>query len=101
MKTEAQRANEIRSYFDSKIFLPAINFAKEQKNTHILRGVNLTRARMFRLSSHKMISYFWNAIVGTEHSIRFSEIMKANNIQRFEDVLFEVRNKFNDKYFRS
>lgn len=96
--TEAQKRNEIINYFDEKIFNPALSYARRTNNITITRGVNLTRARMYRLSSVKMIKYFWSAIVGTENSISFSNILKENGITRFEDIIEEVRVKFNNEY---
>lgn len=99
--TERQKQKEIMEYFDEKIFQPALSFAKENRNTTVLRGVNLTRARMSRLSSDKMITFFWHAIVGTDKSIKFSDILKENGILRFEDVMEEVRVKFDSKFLKS
>lgn len=99
--TETQKCNEIMNYFDEKIFNPAISYAKQNRNSTILKGINITRARMNMLPSIKKIQFFWSAITGTERSIRFSDIMKENSISRFEDVLEEVRIKFNDEYFKS
>lgn len=99
--TERQKQKEIMEYFDEKIFQPALSFAKENRNTTVLRGVNLTKARMSRLPSDKMIMFFWHAIVGTDKSIKFSDILKENGILRFEDVMEEVRVKFDSKFLKS
>lgn len=101
MRTEEQRKNEMISYFDEKVFNPAIEKGRELKNSHIIQGVKLTRMRMMRLPSDKMLGYFWSAIHGTDRSINFSNIMKNCGIVRFEDVLEEVREKFNDDFFRN
>lgn len=99
--TETQKCNEIMNYFDEKIFNPALDFAKRNHNSTIFKGVNLTRARMHRLSSEKKIQFFWSAIVGTDKSIRFSDILKDNGITRFEDIIEEVRVKFNNDYLKA
>ena len=33
-------------------------------------------------------------------SIEFSKLLKNNGVLRFEDILEEVREKFNDEYFK-
>ena len=99
--TEAQKCKEIMNYFDEKIFNPALDFAKRNHNNTIYRGINITRARMYRLSSEKKIQFFWSAIVGTDKSIRFSDILKDNGITRFEDIIEEVRTKFNNDYLKA
>lgn len=101
MRTEEQRKNEMISYFDEKVFNPAIEKGRELKNSHIIQGVKLTRMRMMRLPSDKMLGYFWSAIHGTDKSISFSKIMKKYGIVRFEDILEEVREKFNDDFFKN
>ena len=47
-----------------------------------------------------MVHYFWSAIQGTDKSIEFSKLLKDNGVLRFEDILEEVRAKFNDDYFK-
>jgi len=96
--TEVQKQKAIMDYFDKTIFEPAVIYGKINNLMDIVRGVNLTRARMRRLSSEKMIQYFWSAIIGTDKSIRFSKMMKEHNILRFEDIIEEVREKFNNEW---
>ena len=45
--------------------------------------------------------YYWSAIVGTEKSINFARNMKASGFVRFEEVLEEFRNKFDDAFLRT
>lgn len=99
MKSEEQKKLEIMQYFEDKIFNPALLFGKQHKNTAIIKGVNLTKMRMSKLSSKQMIHYFWSAICGTDKSIKFSKLLKDNNILRFEDIFEDVRVRFNDDYF--
>lgn len=47
-----------------------------------------------------MISYFWSAVVGTEKSTRFARLMKAEGFGRFEEVLEEFRDRFNNAWLR-
>lgn len=98
--SEAEKQKEIMDFLDEKVFNPALNIGKEQKNQTIIKGVNITKARMSRLSSEKMVQYFWSAIIGTENSIRFSEILKENGVNRFEDIYEEFRVKFNDEWLK-
>lgn len=99
--TEVQKQKAIMDYFDNTIFSPALTYGKEHNLVDVVRGVNLTKARMSRLASEKMIQYFWSAIIGTDKSIRFSKMMKEHNILRFEDIIEEVREKFNEDFLRA
>ena len=94
------KEQEIMNYFNEKIFEPALEYGKANKKLNIVKGVNLTKIRMSKLPARKMINYFWSAIVGTEHSINFSDILVRNGLTRFEDVLEEVRVKFNNDYLK-
>lgn len=99
--TELEKKKEIMDFLDEKIFNPAIEFGKAQKNKTIVNGVNMTKIRMSKLSPEKMIHYYWSAIIGTENSIKFSEILKENGVNRFEDIYEEFRVKFNDEWIKS
>lgn len=98
---ELEKQKELMDYLDEKIFNPAIKIGEEKGNKTIVNGAKLTRARMSRLSAEKMIQYYWSAIIGTENSIRFADILKENGVDRFEDIYEEFRLKFNEGWLRS
>ena len=98
--TESQRCQEMDNYFNKKIFEPAIKYAEDNNIKEIAQGARYTRMRMEQLDSKKKLQYFWSAIQGTEKSIEFSKLLKNNGVLRFEDILEEVREKFNDEYFK-
>ena len=62
-------------------------------------GVQLTIARMSKLSAEGMIRYYWLAL-STDNAIRFSDRVKAEGLPRFEDVLEMFRARFNDDWLR-
>ena len=43
-----------------------------------------------------MVQYFWSALA-TDNAIKFSKKMKEEGLTRFEDVMEEFRDKFNDE----
>ena len=47
-----------------------------------------------------MVQYFWSSIVG-ENGIMFASQMKAEGLPRFEDVLEEFKERFNDDWINS
>ena len=97
---EPQRCQEIDNYFNARLFEPTIKYATDNKIKEIAQGARYTRMRMSQLDSKKKLQYFWSAIQGTEKSIKFSKLLKDNGVLRFEDILEEVREKFNDEYFK-
>ena len=98
--TELQRCQEMDNYFHAKLFEPTIKYATDNNIKEIAQGARYTRMRMSQLDSKKKLQYFWSAIQGTEKSIKFSKLLKDNGVLRFEDILEEVREKFNDEYFK-
>ena len=98
--TETQRCQEMDNCFNTKLFEPTIKYATDNNIKEIAQGARYTRMRMSQLDSKKKLQYFWSAIQGTEKSIKFSKLLKDNGVLRFEDILEEVREKFNDDYFK-
>ena len=92
------KEEELMNFLHEKVF-DAILSSKEAP-ANIKSGVNLTIGRMNRLSSEKMIQYFWSALA-TDNAISFSKKIKAEGLPRFEDVLEEFRDRFNDAWLRS
>jgi len=91
------KEQELMQYLHNKVFDPILN--STTVSSKIKSGVNLTIARMNRLSAEKMVQYFWSALA-TENAITFSKHMKAEGVTRFEDVMEEFRDKFNDSWIR-
>lgn len=89
------KEQEVMMYLHEKVFDPILNSTTAPSN--IKSGVNLTIARMNKLSANKMVQYFWSALA-TENAIAFSKQLKAENLMRFEDVMEEFRDKFNDSW---
>ncbi len=48
-----------------------------------------------------MLKYYWSAIIGTERSTKFAKQMKKEGFVRFEELIDEFREKFNDKWLKS
>lgn len=86
------------NYLHEKVFDPILN--SKTASSKIKSGVNLTIGRMSKLSAEKMVQYFWSALAA-ENSIDFSKRLKEEGHTRFEDVMEEFRDKFNDKWLKS
>lgn len=92
------KEEELMNFLHEKVFDPILSSKEAPAN--IKSGVNLTIGRMNRLSAEKMIQYFWSALA-TDNAISFSKKIKAEELPRFEDVLEEFRDRFNDAWLRS
>ncbi len=90
------KENEIMNFLHEKVFDPVLTSRVASKE--LKSGVNLTIARMKNRDAPGMVSYFWQAVIGTERSIGFSARMKAEGFDRFEEVLEEFRVKFGNDF---
>lgn len=93
------KEQEIMKYLNLKIFDPVLNSKTASEKTK--KGVRLTIMRLNERDAKGMIQYFWSAIVGTDKSIPFAELLKQEGFNRFEDILEEFRVEFNDKWLNS
>lgn len=91
------KEQELMNFLHQKVFDPILS--SPSAPTKIKSGVNLTIARMNKLSAEKMVQYFWSALA-TDNAIAFSKQMKAEGLTRFEDVMEEFRDKFNDNWIK-
>ncbi len=92
------KEEELMAFLHEKVFDPILDSKDAPAN--IKSGVHLTISRMSRLSADKMVHYFWSALA-TENGIGFSKKMKAEGLPRFEDVLEEFRDRFNDEWLKN
>lgn len=91
------KEQELMDFMHQKVFDPILN--SSTASSKVKSGVNLTIGRMNRLTADKMVQYFWSALA-TENAINFSKHLKMEGLVRFEDVMEEFRDKFNDSWLR-
>lgn len=91
------KEQELMNILHEKVFDPILSNPKASGK--IKSGVNLTIARMNKLTADKMVQYFWSALA-TENAIEFSKHLKEEGLVRFEDVMENFRDKFNDTWIR-
>ena len=96
---EAEKKREILQYLHENVFDAILD--SENASNRLKQGVRLTITRMEKLSSAKIVQYYWSAIVGTERSTEFARNMREEGFTRFEEILEPFRNRFNDKWMRS
>ena len=89
------KEQELMAFLHERVFDPILN--SPDTPADIKSGVNLTIGRINRLSAEKMIQYYWSAL-STDNAILFSKKMKNEKLPRFEDVLEEFRDRFNEKW---
>lgn len=93
------KEQEIMDYLSRRVFNPVLESPRASQS--LKSGVQYTIMRLEQRDAVGMISYFWSAIVGTEKSIPFAKMMKEEGFDRFEEVLEEFRELFNDEWLNS
>jgi len=93
------KETQILNYLMINVFNPILD--SENATSALKQGVRLTISRLKLRNAAGMISYYWSAIIGTEKSTRFSKQMKKEGFVRFEELIEEFREKFDDKWLKS
>lgn len=93
------KRQQIMDFLHETVFDPIIN--SQTASETLKKGVRYTIKRMNELDADKMRSYYWSAIIGTERSTSFATRMRQEGFTRFEEVIDEFRERFNDSWLRS
>ncbi|HUU86842.1 MAG TPA: hypothetical protein VMX17_03720 [Candidatus Glassbacteria bacterium] len=93
------KEDEIMAFLHENVFGPILNSAISSST--LKKGVRYTIMRMSERDAKGMIQYYWSAIVGTENSTEFARQMRNEGFIRFEEVIDEFRDRFNDDWLRT
>lgn len=93
------KEEELLAFLHEHVFDPILN---SPVASHSLKsGVRRTIERMKQRNATGMIQYYWSAVIGTERSTKFAREMRKEGFTRFEEIIDEFRDRFNDKWLRS
>lgn len=90
------KKDEIMSFLYDNIFNPILDSKKA--SLQLKQGVRYTIMRLNERDEAGIIHYYWSAIVGTEKSTKFARLMKKKGFTRFEEVIDEFRERFNNNW---
>ncbi|MBU3820991.1 hypothetical protein KO566_02875 [Flavobacteriaceae bacterium XHP0103] len=93
------KGQEIMDYLSENVFNPILESDKASKE--LKKGVRYTIMRMEERDTKGMFRYYWSAIIGTEKSTKFAKLMKKEGFTRFEELIDDFRERFNDRWLRS
>ena len=96
---DAQKKAEVLAFLRAQVFDPILNSPAASEK--LKRGVRYTIMRMNERDSAGMVQYYWSAIIGTDRSTEFARNMRSEGFTRFEEVIDEFRDHFNDRWLRS
>ena len=94
----ANKEEEVLAFLHQHVFDPILNSSHASQS--LKAGVRLTIARMRQRDAEGMIQCYWSAIIGTERSTSFARQMREEGFTRFEEVIDDFRDRFNDKWLK-
>src|SRR5947209_7937829 len=97
--TNLTKEDELMAYLHAHVFDPILS--SPVASTKLKQGVRLTITRMQQRDAEGMLHYYWSAVIGTERSTTFARLMRQEGFTRFEEVLEEFRDRFNDRWLRN
>lgn len=92
------KKEEIMNFLSQNVFDPILNSTRASES--LKKGVRYTIMRLNNLDHVGMVNYYWSAIVGTEKSTEFARQMRQEGFTRFEEVIDEFRDRFNDAWLK-
>lgn len=92
------KEKQIMDYLMSNVFTPILD--SDKASSSLKQGIRLTIMRLNQRDAVGMLSYYWSAIIGTEKSTKFAKLMKKEGFVRFEELIEEFRERFNDKWLK-
>ena len=92
------KEKQIMDYLMSNVFTAILD--SDKASSSLKQGVRLTIMRLNQRDAVGMLSYYWSAIIGTEKSTKFAKLMKKEGFVRFEELIEEFRDRFNDKWLK-
>ena len=87
------------AYLRERVFDPILD--SDRASAKLKQGVRMTMSRMGRLDAGGMVQYYWSAVIGTERSTSFARLMKAEGFMRFEELLEDFRERFDQRWLSS
>ena len=96
---EAAKKSEVLAYLHEHVFDPILDSDKASET--LKRGIQLTINRMQSRDAKGIVSFYWSSVIGTERSTEFARHMRQEGFTRFEEIIEEFRNRFNDRWLKS
>jgi predicted glycosyl hydrolase (DUF1957 family) len=93
---EAEKKAEVLRYLHEHVFDPIL--MSPNASDTLKRGIRLTITRMNSRDSVGIVQYYWSAVIGTERSTEFARQMRIEGFTRFEEIIEDFRNRFNNRW---
>jgi hypothetical protein len=96
---EALKKMEVLLYLHLHVFDPILDSPSASET--LKKGIRFTISRMEGRDAKGIVHFYWSAVIGTERSTEFARQMRQEGFTRFEEIIEDFRNRFNDKWIRS
>lgn len=93
------KESQVMAFLHDHVFDPVLQSSTASEK--LKQGIRLTIIRMNQRDARGMVSYYWAAMHGTDRSIPFADLMRAEGFTRFEEVIEDFRVQFDDHFLRS
>jgi hypothetical protein len=93
------KRQQIMNFLHETVFEPILN--SQTASETLKKGVRNTILRMNEHDAYGMRNYYWSAIIGPERNTDFATKMRQEGFTRFEEVIDEFRERFNDAWLIS
>lgn len=93
------KKQELLRYLHEHVFDPILN--SPVASNDLKAGVRYTIMRMEKRDAAGIVQYYWSAIIGTERSTSFARKMKQEGFTRFEEIIEDFRERFNNRWLDS
>ncbi len=90
------KKDEILAYLHEHVFDPILNSSNASET--LKKGVRYTIMRLNERDAAGIRQYYWSAVIGTDRSTKFAKHMKEEGFTRFEEILEDFRERFNDNW---
>jgi len=94
-----QKKLEILTFLNDTVFNPILD--SDRASDKLKAGIRLTLNRMATRDAAGIVHFYWSALAGTEQSVSFARHMREEGFVRFEEIIEDFRNRFNDKWLRA
>ncbi len=92
------KEHEVMACLSHHVFDPILDSSSASES--LKKGVRLTMTWMLQRDAAGMVHYYWSVIIGTDRSTKFARMMRAEGFTRFEEVIDDFRDRFNDDWLR-
>lgn len=94
--SDSAKKTEVLRFLHERVFDPIL--VSSSASNSLKSGIRQTIMRLNERDARGIVHFYWSAISGTERSNIFAKKMREEGFTRFEEIIEEFRDRFNDKW---